>query len=161
MPQKFKTLHNSLLTNHLLNRRGIATSDLFPRCNTCSENINHLFRECNKAKELCNCIPFGCLMRGNMDNPYKEWIPQNLRRNRVVGNESKIPWHMVFVTALWQIWKDRNKKSFENIDVLPRIIAKTVMTYSEEIVEASKAPSFSGPSNVHLNLWTKPLASNT
>ncbi|KAG5562418.1 hypothetical protein RHGRI_005227 [Rhododendron griersonianum] len=45
----------------------MATSDLCPRCNTCSKNITHLFRECNKAKELWSCIPSSHLMRGDMD----------------------------------------------------------------------------------------------
>ncbi|KAI8555720.1 hypothetical protein RHMOL_Rhmol05G0196900 [Rhododendron molle] len=56
-PEKLKTiiwliLHDSLPTNQLRVRRGIATLNLCPRCNTCSENIKHLFKECNKAKEL-------------------------------------------------------------------------------------------------------------
>lgn len=74
MPQKFKIFvwlifHNSLATNQLRNRRGIAESDLCPRCNAYSETIKHLFRECDKAKNLWNCIPSCHLMRGDMDTP--------------------------------------------------------------------------------------------
>ncbi|KAG5515273.1 hypothetical protein RHGRI_036347 [Rhododendron griersonianum] len=57
----------------------MATSDLCPRCNTCSENTIHLFRECNKAKELWSCIPSSHLMRGDMDTSNCEWISLNMR----------------------------------------------------------------------------------
>ncbi|KAG5563614.1 hypothetical protein RHGRI_006155 [Rhododendron griersonianum] len=71
----------------------MATSDLCPRCNTCSENITHLFRECNKAKELWSCIPSSHLMRGDMDTSNCEWISLNMRSNREVGigNTPSVP----------------------------------------------------------------------
>lgn len=61
LPQKFKTMlwlifHNKLPTNHLRARRGIATSDLCPRCNNYPETIQHLFRDCPKVVALLDRI---------------------------------------------------------------------------------------------------------
>ncbi|KAG5524857.1 hypothetical protein RHGRI_031506 [Rhododendron griersonianum] len=98
MPEKFKTflwiiLHNSLPTNHLRARRGFATSDVCPRCNTFSDSISHLFRECNKAKELWRHIPFSHLLRGDTDTPIQEWISLNMRSNRNIKLNTDGCWY--------------------------------------------------------------------
>lgn len=68
--------------------------------------------------------------------------------------------HM-FATALWQIWKDRNKKSFENIELPPSVSARTIISYSHEIVEAFKVPlNIGGSHSACLNSWSKPIAGN-
>lgn len=135
IPEKLKTftwliLHNSLPTNHLRVRRAIDTSELCPRCSTCSENISHLFRECVKAKELWSNIPSSHLMRGNLETPIHEWISLNLRCNKILENGYDILWHILFITSLWQIWKDRNKMSFDNIEIPSCISARNIMAYS-------------------------------
>ncbi|KAI8550987.1 hypothetical protein RHMOL_Rhmol06G0149600 [Rhododendron molle] len=165
MPEKFKTflwtiLHNSLPTNHLRNRRGIATSDLCPRCNTFSENISHLFRECIKAKELWRYIPSSHLLRGDLDTPIQDWISLNMKSNRPAGYGNNIPWHILFITTLWQLWKDRNKKSFDNIEIPPYVSAKNIIAYAQEIVDAFKSPLTNGCINTCLTSWTNPPAGN-
>lgn len=41
-----------------------------------------------------------------------------------------------FATILWKIWKDKNKKGFDNIDAAIPYSFKVITTYSLEIVEA-------------------------
>lgn len=58
-------------------------------------------------------------------------------------------WHhakpTLFITTLWQIWKDRNKKSFDNIDFVVSISAKLIYSYACEIEETTTPPSPSHP----------------
>lgn len=67
--------------------------------------------------------------------------------------EKKIPWNTLFCTILWQIWKDRNKKSFDNIDTVPDMSSKLLITYALEIMEAFKSPLILGPVINRLTSW--------
>ncbi|KAI8563661.1 hypothetical protein RHMOL_Rhmol03G0126400 [Rhododendron molle] len=165
IPEKFKTfiwliLHNSLPTNQLRVRRGIDTSELCPRCFTYSESISHLFRECTKAKEIWSTIPSSHLMRGSVETPVQEWVSHNLRCNKSLENGYDISWHILFVTSLWQIWKDRNKKSFDNIETPSWVSVRNIMAYSKEIVEAFKSPLIMGSQQTCLIYWVNPSAGN-
>lgn len=62
---------------------------------------------------------------------------------------------------MWQIWKDRNKKCFDNIDIPPSDSAKLIISYACEIVEAFKSPILGDSSISSINAWTKPIAGIT
>lgn len=47
-----------------------------------------------------------------------------------------IQWPVVFATALWMIWKDRNKEVFENQTQPPHISVKSILNQAMEIQEA-------------------------
>lgn len=42
-----------------------------------------------------------------------------LKGNSGIGND--VSWKVLFIVTLWQIWKDRNRKSFDNIDNVAQI----------------------------------------
>lgn len=108
LPQKLKTfiwliLHDKLPTNLLRNRRGMATSDLCPRCNSSSESTIHLFRDCPKAMSIWDSIPLGRLMRGRIVSTTTDWFSYNLKRKKILLIERLIPWNTLFCTTIWQI----------------------------------------------------------
>ncbi|XP_058203102.1 uncharacterized protein LOC131317581 [Rhododendron vialii] len=112
-------------------------------------------------------------MRDYRNSRFQVYIPGCSKRKREMGGDNElrqqcsilgqsydIPWHIVFITALWQIWKDRNKKSFDNIEIPICISARNIMVYSREIVEAFKSPLIMGSQQACLISWVNPIASN-
>lgn len=165
VPQKFKSFiwlifHNKLPTNSLRARRGMATSDSCPRCNGSPETINHLFRDCPKVIPLWDKFHMGRTMREGFESSTNDWISHNLKRSKIIRMTNEIPWNLLFCAILWQIWKDRNRKSFDNIDMFPEVSSKMVCSYAFEIVEAFKSPLVSGPTKNRLTLWCAPNAGN-
>lgn len=165
LPQKFKTFlwlifHNKLPTNHLRARRGMTSLDLCPRCNNSPEILQHLFRDCPKAIATWDKLPSGHLMRKNFGSTTMEWVSHNLKKKRLLNTGTSIPWNTLFCTALWQIWKDRNRKSFDNIELNPEVSSNLICSYAKEIVGAFKNPLIPGPNPNRLTPWCPPIADN-
>lgn len=163
VPQKLKTffwliLHDKLPTNLLRAKRGINTSDCCPRCNLAQENLDHLFRGCPKVFDLWDKIPSGRLMRGGFINSTSDWISANLKKKKILHMGMDIAWNILFGITLWQIWKDRNRKSFDNLEWIPEISFKNICSYASEIVEAFNSPLVTDPPPNRLILWFPPTA---
>ncbi|KAH7860326.1 hypothetical protein Vadar_012160 [Vaccinium darrowii] len=165
LPQKFKTfiwliLHKKLPTNVLRAHRGITSSDLCPRCNNSPESLSHLFRECPKAVAIWDMIPLGQVMREGIGNSISDWISTNLRKKKFLSIGTLIPWNILFCAALWQIWKDRNKKSFDNFEPVPAVSSKVLVAYASEIVEAFKSPLATASCSHKPFPWSPPHSGN-
>lgn len=162
LPQKLKTFiwlifHDKLPTNLLRAIRGMTNSDCCPRCNLSQENLGHLFRDCPKAIELWDKIPSGRLMRTGFNNSTSDWISTNLKRKRILRMGIEIPWNTMFCTTIWQIWKDRNRKSFDNVDANSVVSSNISISYATEIVEAFKSTLINDPPINRLMLWFPPI----
>lgn len=64
----------------------------------------------------------------------------------------------MFVTTLWQIWKDRNKKSFDNLEVDVLTSFKLIINYANEIMAAFKSPLICESSSRISCNWSFPMA---
>ena len=47
------------------------------------------------------------------------WLRENCFSN--AKHQSSVPWRFVFPFAIWELWKHRNKVSFENISLNPML----------------------------------------
>ncbi|KAG5529761.1 hypothetical protein RHGRI_030220 [Rhododendron griersonianum] len=165
IPEKLKTFiwtifHNKLPTNLLRAQRGMSSLDSCPRCNAGPEDINHLFRTCLKAVDTWRATACGQSMRGNLNVPLMDWFGQNLRKTKLIGVSYKIPWNILFISTIWQIWKDRNRKSFDNLDSNAIFSSKVSYDYAVEIVEAFKSPLMTDQQRSRLTKWVPPIAGN-
>lgn len=97
--------------------------------------------------ELSAAIPHGHDMRGRLDVSITDWITKNAKKTKVAVHNPKIPWNILFLTMVWQIWKDRNRKSFDNVDVATSLSSKLSLDYAAEIVEAFNTTLISGEQN--------------
>lgn len=77
--------------------------------------------------------PFGSGFRTSTWN----WISANLKKKKVLKFGMDLPWNILFSTIIWQIWKDQNRKSFDNFDSVPEVSSKVICAYASEFVEAS------------------------
>lgn len=144
VPSKLKTftwliLLNKLPTNELRNHRGLCQSGLCPRCNLEIEDINHLFRGCPKAKDFWSLFRSSQWLSKDLDCPILDWITRNLKSTKISGIGNNIPWSCIFLAIIWQIWKDRNRKSFDNFDIPSTVSFKATISYANEIQEAFKS----------------------
>lgn len=136
-------------------------SDVCPRCSFGSEDIDHLFRRCAKSKELWGHILKSRLWREKEDRPMPEWILlHSISKNVVVCGEP-LPWSILFCATIWQIWKDRNRKSFDNLDPVISVSTKAIVSYTTEIVQAFQSPVTNGCTRPMLISWAPPCAGTT
>ncbi|XP_056688407.1 uncharacterized protein [Spinacia oleracea] len=116
--------HKSIPTKETLFHRKIIPSSCCPRCNHASENINHLFLNCEHTKNVW------------MHRLTKNWFDFSfpmtdffktldyLRRNQVALRK--------FITVCWTIWKERNALVFSNNKLSPcRCFFKALNTFKE------------------------------
>lgn len=89
------------------------------------------------------------------------WSGLGIQKSKLISISTKIPWNILFITTIWQIWKDRNKKSFDNFDNNTAISSKSSYDYAIEIVEAFKSPLMTDQRNARLTKWVSPCAGTT
>lgn len=86
------------------------------------------------------------------------WLETNLK-NIIFKQNRGIPWNILFAMTLWQLWKAKNMKQFENMDPIPDTIATKSVNLA---IEASHAFNNNGKrngekSNALIN-WRFPFA---
>ena len=63
------------------------------------------------ANQVWNQLP-GLLPLNFFQDPLQIWLSNNSTSKNLV-NEHNLPWHLLFVTSLWQIWLARNEWIFK------------------------------------------------
>lgn len=160
LPQKIKgfiwlLLHDRLPTNQLRAHRGMIPDNICPRCGAPNEDRTHLLRECDKAKEIWLLSPVSHWRVNSLECQTQDWLCSNLKKKgKYLGNT--ISQSSIFAITLWQIWKDRNKKSFDNVDVDPHQSLRNIASFSLEISEAFKSILSNGHRNSVLISWSPP-----
>lgn len=103
-----------------------------PRCNWHNEDMDHLLRGCIVSKNIwTNIAGLQWVLTINHLN-LVDWIRKNLK-----SHKRRDPhWCCVFVVTLWQIWKDRKKKVFDNIETSVFNACTCVLNYVAEINQA-------------------------
>lgn len=81
-----------------------------PLCREESENINHLFKECSRAREVWRKAKELKWLKEEPQGPIKRWL-KNLRAFRELEDEEE---QATAATIIWSIWKSRNNKIFRN-----------------------------------------------
>ncbi|KAI8541970.1 hypothetical protein RHMOL_Rhmol08G0102400 [Rhododendron molle] len=96
------------------------------------------------------------MLRG-WDRPLSEWLHLNLKFKISASIDGILTWPTLLITFLWQIWKDRNKKSFDNMDSVVSISAKLIYSYARKIEEAFKSLCMHGPPHSQCASWIAPV----
>lgn len=137
IPQNLKgflwlIFHDKLLTNALRMLRGLSKDASCPRCHHHLEDVEHLVRSCMHSKHVWDNLVdrHGCVL--NRQGSFLDWFKRNLHpQTDVVSN-----WSLVFAVAIWQIWKDRNRIIFDNIDPSWQKIVYLIYNFVYEIQQA-------------------------
>ncbi|CAL5362434.1 unnamed protein product [Camellia sinensis] len=160
-PQKLKCfiwliLKGRLLTNHMRLVRNMSTSAICPRCGLTDESLHHLLRECSASKTIWTEIKNITWWEDGCGRPLLEWITFNLKNTSEFIFGTK--WQTVFISALWQIWTDRNKTVFENLTPSIQVSLKCIRNYAHEIEEAYQSSLHPRPYQPRLIHWLHPPA---
>lgn len=126
-------MHDSLPTNSLRAHRGMIPMSFCPRCDVSPEDSNHLFHVCSKAEEFWHCLRSISWFNESLDKPLLDWILSNAKSKASFHLDTQLPWSTVFIVSLWQIWKARNEKCFDNLETISSVCKKAVSIYAKEI----------------------------
>lgn len=98
------------MCNHERFKRGLTNNDICPICISKREDVKHVIRGCQAAREVWEQIiptrnPHGYLLM-DLDT----WLDLNIAGKLNGGNDTH--WSMRFAITTWWIWKWRNEKVF-------------------------------------------------
>ncbi|KAL8152516.1 hypothetical protein V2J09_010276 [Rumex salicifolius] len=101
-----------VLTNEERVRRHLTNEAICAICNKEMESEGHLFRDCEKIRDLWRTI---CL--AELTNFFQTTSPSRIRENlcsSLLVTEGE-EWSVIFAMAVWWIWRWRNDHVFGNI----------------------------------------------
>ncbi|KAL7253939.1 hypothetical protein ACSBR1_008310 [Camellia fascicularis] len=113
-------------------KRGITDNANCPRCNHHLEDVEHLLRDCTYSKFVWNESMGSYQSSRAMLRPLNVWLKSNLRNSMDVSPD----WGIIFAVTIWQIWKERNRKVFYDIDPSWQRTIFLTFNYVDEIKHA-------------------------
>ncbi|KAK3193441.1 hypothetical protein Dsin_024751 [Dipteronia sinensis] len=148
-------LHGKLLTNDNRAIRGFIPDTIYERCKAGCENINHVFRSCEKScfvwEDICKGITRSHLFICDWD----DWLMQNLKNNRLVFG--KVAGYLLFAVSLWFIWKWRCKEIFDPNFRFPPYPGLIIKRFLDNWLNANYADSKKVDLNPCYIAWSPPL----
>ncbi|GMJ03912.1 hypothetical protein HRI_004060400 [Hibiscus trionum] len=145
---------NKLMTNHERYRRHIGHFSTCPRCNLEDETILHVLRDCSAATAIWNRLLPASIATDFYRQDAQVWLLSNLSTNLIHGVYD-LPWPLLFISTLWQLWKSRNDYVFNGIipaDAATLARAVTWATYYRD----SKIHSSIQPRTRMVQGWGRP-----
>nr|CAD1841683.1 unnamed protein product [Ananas comosus var. bracteatus] len=136
-------VRNKVLTTDNLMKRGWHGPTICVLCNLEGESLTHILFSCSFASSVWNCImpPAGLNFTGTrsmVEGLDARWT--RMRRSAPAKYQNYID--LTFAAFCWEIWKERNRRIFENrqvrFDILGRTILETV--YFWNVVLARSKP---------------------
>ena len=147
-------LHAKLLTNIQRATRGLTLETACIRCKGDSEDSEHVFRGCAITLIIWDDVCKGSTRNGLFVDDWKDWISQNLRCSKLVFD--KYPNHLLFVVALWFIWKWRCEHVFNPNFNLPACPGKIILKFVEDWWMANYAVDTKDEKKTCLLVWNPP-----
>ncbi|GKV18865.1 hypothetical protein SLEP1_g29190 [Rubroshorea leprosula] len=128
-----------VLTNSVRFARHMAPSPLCPRCESSNETPIHLLRDCFYAKTVWSLLGFAMSEFFTLDSfPWPKKFSTISRAFR----QAEVSRAILFLSAIWLIWKDRNALVFWNHRSRPQELCVTIWQYAKytEIAMSSSSP---------------------
>jgi hypothetical protein len=106
----WRILNNALPVKSNLILRGMVCDSLCPRCHNGPETIDHVFLNCDQARQVWFSSPLTITTSSSKFQSYRVWF------NYMLTNTTK-DCIQIIVTITYSIWLARNKKIFQNKDI--------------------------------------------
>ncbi|XP_075670180.1 uncharacterized protein LOC142639940 [Castanea sativa] len=107
----FMGLHN-IPVKSVLADRGINCDKACPMCKLHEETIVHLIRDCEVARDLWCKLGVPLPHINSFNDNFVNWL--RINSLRTATHNTHIPWCMVFLNAVWCLWKYMNNVVLEN-----------------------------------------------
>lgn len=144
-----------LPVNIYLHNSNCIRSDLWPLCFSFPESIQHALRDCAQVKNIWNSF---YPPQHFFDQSYDDWIKSNVINSTysILG----IPWHLIFLVALREIWLSINKKVFKNYSSNCALLKNHILSRAGEfwynIDLLQNTSPVTSVSRMDPLVWTKP-----
>lgn len=120
----WKVAHHRLMTNSERHLRGIAASDLCPRCNLQSETIMHTLRDCKIVLEMWEKLVDPSVWHLFASLGLERWLEFNLKHQKMGALSWN--WPIFFSSMTHILWIDRNHFVFAGKSVVPSLFLPKV-----------------------------------
>lgn len=125
-------LHGKIMSNKMRFHRNLGGSPTCDRCNNGVEDVDHILRECSKAKLVWNCLCLNGEISAQWNLPMKEWLKFNIQKcGDTVFND--VTWKYTVISFLWNIWKNRNKEVIDGVPEYATKIAWKANSFAREV----------------------------
>ena len=102
-------MHNSAPTCKVLGSRGFTLDTICPICQKKTEMLQHIVRDCQYARKLCNKLGVSTDCRKYFMEDFGVWLHLNCT---FVNSQHGIPWKITFPMGVWHLWLHRNAYIF-------------------------------------------------
>ncbi|XP_075508178.1 uncharacterized protein LOC142545090 [Primulina tabacum] len=126
--------HEKIMSNVERVKRGFTTSGMCVMCQNDMEDVDHIFRKCEKAREIWRCFMSTNAFQNILKLSFDEWFRANLGQER--QNMDTRNWNVLFAITLWWLWKWRNDLVFNNKRLDVHLKVKQLKNQLNEIKSA-------------------------
>ncbi|GLU16148.1 hypothetical protein SLE2022_325970 [Rubroshorea leprosula] len=130
-----------VLTNSVRVACHMAPLPLCPRCDSSNETPIHLLRDCFYAKTVWSLLGFAMSEFLTLDS--FPWLKKFSTISRAFTfRQAEVSRAILFLSAIWLIWKDRNALVFQNHRSRPQKLCAMIWQYAKytEIAMSSSSP---------------------
>ncbi|MBA0750815.1 hypothetical protein Gogos_002200, partial [Gossypium gossypioides] len=127
-----------LLSNVERVRRGLTVDPSSTICGFHSEDILHILRDCDVAKDVWNQVIPGNCLSNFFSNNSQGWLLGNLQNNSMVHEEGS-SWACLFGLLIWRLWKNRNLFIFQGRSWSLREIVQVSLSWVNQLFSALRA----------------------
>ena len=146
--------HNNIGVNVCLEKRGVVLEIICPICQGRLKTVLHAFQDCPQIKQVWNQLDIMSSNQAFWRNNLQDWLSSNGRENcsLVAANP---PWKIVFLFAVWNIWKSRNKFVFSRKNRNPNL-AVEIVNQATEFIHCVSSPSLQTCKVIKRICWERP-----
>ena len=105
--------HKSIPVSSLLADRGMDIPTVFQLCNSSSETILHVLRDCQVARNLWIALSPPLTAVSFFGLQLTDWLWPNCRSTKTMAT-SDVSWGILFGFGIWTLWTHQNGVLFQN-----------------------------------------------
>ncbi|XP_027072055.1 uncharacterized protein [Coffea arabica] len=131
----WKSLHGALPVRELIFNRTKQGNPMCAGCGEREETIEHMMFQCKKAKEIWKMAPVQWEGLEHLTGCFMKWWSAILEAQESRGEAVQVN---VTINILWQIWKARNEREFNQKEREPHKAIEKAQKEWREFEEANK-----------------------
>lgn len=146
-------MHGSIPVKDVLASSGINCDRVCPLCKCQDETILHLLRDYGVAREFWRKLEVPPSLVSSSTENLDSWLKMNCLST--AGHKCAVPWSILFLFAVWSLWRNGNNVVFDNTipnPFLDRVCTSQAKKYFYCVSKVKKLAS-----KVAISVsWTKP-----
>lgn len=121
-----------LLTNEHRQKRHLCVDGRCERCNISSETVEHALKLCPTVRLIWEDLCAKDQVFGHSSDSFQNWVRFGCQNSTFLP-QFRCPYHVVFISALWHIWRWRNKCLFQQDFIMPTDTTAAIVSYGRGV----------------------------